>query len=202
MHRAAALLAFLPALVTMPLVAACGDENPPASTGASSSGAPAPTTSPTGTSPPDGGGANTPLCASEPRTAGTAIEIRMAGTQPAPLGGTIAPGTYALSEVYTWTAPIADAGEDIPTQQVTGKIASKTLRLTATDAKLIGAEGTESGGLGADRLTAGTYTTEGVSFVLRPTCAAGPVKTYGYTASSAGIVLYDGDRQEIFSVVP
>lgn len=202
MPRRPALFVLVAGVASAPLSAACGGGDPAVTEGGGSSGAPVPTSGPTGAPNDAGDGGGDALCAMEAREAGTAMEIRTAGEQPPPLGGTIAPGTYVLSEAYVWVAPIVDGGEDVARQQVTGKIFSKQLRLTAAHAKIIGAEGTETDGLGADRLTAGTYTTRETSLVLTPTCATGPAETYGYTASSAGIVLYDGDRQEIFTLVP
>jgi hypothetical protein len=111
-------------------------------------------------------------------------------------------GLYNLSEQVVWVGPIVDAGGEPSTEaKLTGNKAGASLRITETEAKLLTTEGTTS--LGAETFIGGGYKTDGTSFTLEGKCPSGAsTKTFGYTASENGIVLYEGQKQRVFSIVP
>ena len=133
------------------------------------------------------GGAGTEECSDLVNTATPIPETQMTGTVPAPMGGTLVPGTYRMT-----------AWEVYPPETVdTNRMRAITGRFNADNAlDVVGAEGAQT------QRFSGTWATAGVVLTLTPTCpqvGMADVTAYTATSTTLRIVRVNQSRVEVFT---
>jgi len=190
--------------VAFGILAACSSDRPAGSSSGNTPIGPSSSSSSGGTSSGEGGASSggpdaSGLCSEGDNFQGGAVfEIEMGGTMPTAIGGKIVPGLYNLSELYIWKARVDAGDEPGVTSKPTGKQASMSIRMSETEAKLLTAEGTSS--LGPTTFLGGGYKTDGVNLTLEGRCPSAASKSFTFTASSNGLVLYEGTREYVFAL--
>ncbi|GAC1352504.1 MAG: hypothetical protein NVSMB1_16000 [Polyangiales bacterium] len=117
---------------------------------------------------------------------GTAISGTFVdATAPAPLGGTIANGTYRLTDIAIYTGPGGATGVSPSSLQVTAKIEGTTMNSVSSD----------SSGAKEERETL-SLKTSGTSVTLTPICSSdmAVADTADYTAKDKVLILYIKDK--------
>ncbi|MGH7437386.1 MAG: hypothetical protein ACRENE_17040, partial [Polyangiaceae bacterium] len=126
---------------------------------------------------------------------------------PAPMGGTIASGTYVLKEVTTFASPDASV-PDMPPVLPTGTQVHSTIYATASMLRIVEARGTPDGDGGivfpSDSVHAEIYSTSASLLSLTQICpTAGTQASMPYTATDAGLTLFVSSTEYYgFHLVP
>lgn len=147
----------------------------------------------------DSGGA-TDLCAPLAQLGSMVSEIRIAGAPPDPLGGTITPGTYVLTEAdaYAEAPDGGDAGETTA-GGTSGTSLRATIIVTATSIRRVGAR-SDGATLPADTTTAYTYVIERAALRATPQCPAATGMTVPYSAVGGALAIFvDGSHRELYA---
>ncbi|MGH7437080.1 MAG: hypothetical protein ACRENE_15510 [Polyangiaceae bacterium] len=112
---------------------------------------------------------------------------------PAPMGGTIAPGTYVLNEVTSSQPPDASV-PDMPPALPTGTLVHSTIYATADLLRIVEGRGgydDDGGVLFNDSVHAEMYTTSASMLSMTRICPeAGTTSSMPYTATDSGLTLF------------
>jgi hypothetical protein len=131
---------------------------------------------------------------------GTSVaELMIDGDPPPPLGGTIAPGTYVLTELDSY-GPLQS--NDAGTQGgLTGVVGRATLVVTANTLTVLGARGTSAAPLPADTVTASSFAIADTSLQTKTLCpTAGTAATVPFSSVGGGLALFVGTkRRELYT---
>ncbi len=146
------------------------------------------------------GGEATDLCAPLAQLGSPVSEIRIAGAPPEPLGGTITPGTYVLTEADAY-AEVADGGDAGETTAggTSGTNLRATIIVTATSIRRVGAR-SNGATLPPDTITAYTYVVDGAALRATPHCPAATAMTMPYSAVGGALAIFvDGSHRELYA---
>lgn len=143
------------------------------------------------------------LCQGLKRETDPVQELELLGDAPAPLGGTIAPGTYDLAELTAYGyVRDADAGDEAPSSRLTGKAAQITLIVTKFEMRRIEARGAANSDTATwpEKTSAVLYRTTGTDILGTGVCpeTSLPAPT-AYSAVGTGLALFvDKTHRELF----
>lgn len=197
-------IALASVITTSALIVACtsNSDHPPPSAGGTYTGGPVGSSGTVGEGGVDGGdaqageaGAN--LCSSAVQQGATVDELNIGDTAPPPLGGTIAPGTYVLSELDEYGPAPAEAGTD----PSTGFVGRSTLVVAGNTISIIGARGMKTATLPPDTVIGETFVIAGTSLQTTSVCpTAGTQKAIPYSAVGGGLALFvDTKHRELYA---
>lgn len=202
-HRSFALTIAALALGTSILFGCSDDGQPPAST---SGGTPAVPVSPDRPPSNDGGSdAGSPDASScgvaEHATTDEIGEVAVLGEPPPPLGGSIAPGTYVLSEMNAYVAEDPDAGPPTgPGPGVTGASGRGTIEIDGSTMRVLRSRTAGEGGAVTTEQGSFTYEVDGTSLKRTKTCpGATSDDVIPFTAAGSGLALFvDPQHRELY----
>ncbi len=196
--------ASLSTIAAIALVVACGastDHPPPAGTssssggvGGSSSGGPGGLD---GGRPADSAAGDSAITCEPASQKGAPIaEVLLDGAPPTPLGGTLLPGTYVLTELDFY-ATTPDGGGN----GTTDLRARATIVVAGNLMSMIASRGPKTSALPADTATGATFTIAGTSLLATAVCpSAGPQKTIPFSAVGGGLALIiDAKHRELYT---
>jgi hypothetical protein len=196
----------LPALATWAavsmLMGCSSDSGPPLSTAGtkkqSGGGSQSPDSGSATPPPPASGGTlavtDGGVCAAlAPKTLITQQQVAQAA--PTPTGGTIAPGTYALTAMNKYTGSSGATGP-------TTKIQAELYELdSSTYQHAVAGQGADAGALGSVFLDSGDYTLTNTTYTRSTTCGVGGIPI-SYSASNSGLKLLFLDEEYVFTLQP
>jgi hypothetical protein len=138
---------------------------------------------------------NPAACTGVTRGDSVVESITRPGDAPAPLGGTIVPGTYDLEYLSLYSGkpadPPADPDAEAPTQYPVG-VESAQITLVVTDDAIRRATGVgdlTDGGFASEELSTGWYTVDGTALEYEEICPTRDRRRIGFTADEATLSL-------------
>lgn len=133
---------------------------------------------------------------------GTVVEgLTVMGDPPAPLGGSVQPGSYLLTEIDAYGGSGPADGGDMTDAGASGSAGRGTLVVAGNTIVIIGARGTNAASVPADTVSAVTFTVVGTSLQTTSVCpTAGKQQTIPYSAVGGALALFvDARHRELYA---
>ena len=202
-HRSSTLMVTALALGASILFGCSDDGRPPASTSGGTPVVPdSPDRPPSNDAGSDADRPDASTCGVAEHAATDEIgEVAVTGEPPPPLGGSIAPGTYVLSEMNAYVAEDPDAGPPIgPGPGVTGASGRGTIEIDGSTMRVLRSRRAEEGGAVTTEQGSFTYEVEGTSLKRTKTCpGATSDDVIPFTAAGSGLALFvDAQHRELY----
>ncbi|MBX3187094.1 MAG: hypothetical protein KF819_08770 [Labilithrix sp.] len=147
------------------------------------------------------------LCEGLARQGDAVPELELRGDAPAPLGGTIVPGTYDLAELYAYAGEQpGGSDEETPGSKITGRAGQGTLVVTQYEMRFLEARGAAESDAKAwpEQARAVLYRVDGTSLVSTAVCptTALPV-SLPFSAVGTGLAIFvDPTHREVYTLRP